>query len=261
MTNDLTFSPRPPSAPRPGLGALPALLGAALLAAGAAAHAAGSCQARSGAQQVPLVELYTSEGCNSCPPADRWLSTLRAQPGVLAAAFHVDYWDQLGWPDRFGQPAFSARQRAQQPATGARFVYTPQVVVNGRDWRGWPALPAAAVARVQLQAERQAGDQVRVTVQPLADAPPRLGLWWALLEDGHRSAVKAGENRGETLLHDHVVRRWTDAGSWRVGSPAGPRDWTLAAPSAGEPGHAARLLLVVTDAATGWPLQALQLDC
>jgi hypothetical protein len=239
-----------------------------------AAQTTASCQARSGAQQLPLVELYTSEGCSSCPPADRWLSRLRGQPGVLVAAFHVDYWDQLGWPDRFAQPAFSARQQGLRRSSGASFVYTPQMLVNGRDWRDWRAWPAQPLpvpnATVQLQAERLAGDQVRVRVTPLdalrPGAPARLGLWWALLEDGHRSAVKAGENRGETLVHDHVVRRWVDEGSWSPSTAAAgaagiSREWLLTAPRAGEAGHAARLLLVVTDAASGTPLQALQLDC
>ena len=84
-----------------------------------------------------MVELYTSEGCNSCPPADRWLSTLKADPAVVALAFHVDYWDRLGWKDRFASAAFTARQAAQQATNGARFSYTPQVVVDGRDRNDW----------------------------------------------------------------------------------------------------------------------------
>ncbi|OYV00169.1 MAG: DUF1223 domain-containing protein [Burkholderiales bacterium PBB5] len=245
-----------------GLGTVLRRLWLAVLCGGATswAVAADVCSAQSGPQQRLLVELYTSEGCSSCPPADRWLSSLRGQPQVLAVAFHVDYWDQLGWPDRFAQPAFTARQQALQRSSGARFVYTPQVLVNGRDWRQWPQLPAAGVpAQVQLLAERTGAAGVQLTVSPGAGAPARLGLWWALLEDGHQSAVKAGENRGDTLRHDHVARRWVDEGSWLPA--AMPRRWTLAAPSHGEGGRATKLLMVVTDAASGAPLQALQLGC
>src|SRR5688572_7390063 len=92
------------------------------------AAAADACTAASPRTIVPVVELYTSEGCNSCPPADRWLSTLKAAPDVVALAFHVDYWDRLGWKDRFASAAFTQRQANQQASTGARFSYTPQVI-------------------------------------------------------------------------------------------------------------------------------------
>ena len=120
---------------------------ASLLAFAASANAApGSCEARSPAQRQTLVELYTSEGCNSCPPADKYLSSLKGKPGVLAAAFHVDYWDNLGWVDRFASPRYTRRQAEHQPYSGARFNYTPQVLANGLDWRQWPRLPEAPVA-------------------------------------------------------------------------------------------------------------------
>ena len=228
--------------------------------------AAAVCASRSAPQQTPLVELYTSEGCSSCPPADRWLSSLPAaptgtgQPAVLAAAFHVSYWDRLGWPDRFASPDFTARQAGLMRASGARYVYTPQVVVNGRDWRGWPTLPAAgaAPARASIALQRRGG-QVQVNVAPGPGAPAQLGLWWALLEDGHGSAVSAGENRGAQLRHDHVVRRYGQLPAWPAQAEA--RLPPLVVPANGEGGRQARLLVVVTDAATGAPLQAAQLVC
>jgi hypothetical protein len=226
------------------------------------------CEARSAARQTPLVELYTSEGCSSCPPADRWLSTLKgapaagqAQPPVLAAAFHVSYWDRLGWADRFASAEFTARQAELMRPSGARYVYTPQVLVNGRDWRGWPSLPVAAEgpARASILLRRQ-GDQVQVRVSPGPGAPPQLALWWALLEDGHVSAVSAGENRGEQLRHAHVVRRYGRLPAWpAAGAVASLPPWMASAK--GEGGRTARLLVVVTDAATGAPLQAAQLVC
>src|SRR5512134_2617035 len=113
------------------------LLGASLLAA-AQAHAA-QCRADSPASTTAVVELYTSEGCNSCPPADRWLSSLKGRADVVALAFHVDYWDRLGWADRFASPAYTQRQAARRMSSGAGFAYTPQVLVNGADWRRWPS--------------------------------------------------------------------------------------------------------------------------
>jgi hypothetical protein len=220
---------------------------------------AQACKAESGAQVPVVVELYTSEGCNSCPPADHWLSTLKDKPGVLAAAFHVDYWDRLGWADRFASARYTERQTQQQALSGARFSYTPQVVVNGRDWRRWPDLPSAAAAgtnaapRLSMQ---RVGDEVELRVQPAEDARSRWTLWWAALEDGHVSAVKAGENAGVTLHHDHVVRQYGSIAPW-----TGPLVQRLAVPQHGEGNRAMRVMAVVSDAASGATVQALQLRC
>src|ERR1700681_2545943 len=103
-----------------------------------AAHAA--CEAKSPAHAVALVELYTSEGCDSCPPADRWLSQIddaRDAHRVVALALHVDYWDRLGWKDRFASATYTERQREQTRRQGAAFVYTPQVLLDGRDFQEW----------------------------------------------------------------------------------------------------------------------------
>ena len=230
---------------------------------------AASCQAVSAAQQVTVVELYTSEGCDSCPPADRWLSGLKRRPDVLAAAFHVDYWDRLGWKDRFADPTFTARQAQTQSHSGAKFSYTPQVLVNGRDWRRWPDLPTARQpAVVQVLLKREQTDRVSVQVTPGAAAPAQLALWWAVLEDDHSSAVKAGENAGVTLRHDHVVRSSGSRPAWRREQS---EPWVIQLPSrsdlsrpalpAGAQPRASRFLVVVTDAATGAPLQAVELAC
>lgn len=211
------------------------------------AMAQDACRAQSAATAPALVELYTSEGCSSCPPADRWLSKLRGRSDVVAAAFHVTYWDRLGWVGRFGSPRYTARQQASMAYSGARFVYTPQVLKDGLDWRGWNGGATALHARpalMRLSLERR-GDRVEL----IAAAPANLGakaLWWAWLEDDHTSAVKAGENAGMTLRHDHVVRHYGE----RVFT-AGPQAWTLPPRES-----AGRLLVVVTDA-QGAPLQAL----
>ena len=243
-------------------GAAAALGVAGTASALGAAGTPGSCQARSADRQALLIELYTSEGCNSCPPADRWLSSLKGRPDVLAAAFHVDYWDRLGWVDRFGSPRHTERQAQQQRSSGAGFSYTPQVLANGRDWRGAPTLPILdKPALVQLEAQRIDAQRVAVQVVARPGAPARLALWWALLEDGHVSAVRAGENQGVTLHHDHVVRQYGLLPAWAAsaGQPAALAIDLAAAQKEGGP--KARLLVVVTDASTGAPLQALQLGC
>ena len=128
---------------RPVLMALLYLAAVPALAQTPAAGAA-TCSVRAAGAPRAVVELYTSEGCSSCPPADRWLSTLKASPDLLALGFHVSYWDRLGWPDRFASAEITARQQLLARNAGRAQVYTPQVVVNGDDWRRWPQLPCAA---------------------------------------------------------------------------------------------------------------------
>ena len=99
---------------------------------------AEACSAKSGAQSIPLLELYTSEGCSSCPPADQWISSIKqTKSEVTPLAFHVDYWDYIGWKDQFSKAEYSDRQRKTAAVSGAGFVYTPQFVFNGRDFKGW----------------------------------------------------------------------------------------------------------------------------
>ena len=107
----------------------------------AATGTPAECSVSSGTSRVALLELYTSEGCSSCPPADRWLSGLAAKgvnsERVVPLALHVDYWDYIGWRDRFAHPGFSERQRQMAVLGNSTLVYTPQVMLNGRDFRNW----------------------------------------------------------------------------------------------------------------------------
>jgi hypothetical protein len=184
------------------------------------ARAVSTCKADSPAQRVALLELYTSEGCSSCPPADRFLRALAARGfdagKVVALAFHVDYWDSLGWRDRFARPAFSARQRMAADRARARFVYTPQFLLDGRDLDGgWMSGDfAARVAAINRQpasasvsiTQRLQGDVLQVAVTAIAAAGTATDLFIAILESGLTTAVRAGENSGRLLEHDHVVR-------------------------------------------------------
>ncbi|MDP9045059.1 MAG: DUF1223 domain-containing protein, partial [Pseudomonadota bacterium] len=134
----------------------------ALICAGLApALAAPSCSVLSTDPSPSVVELYTSEGCSSCPPADRWLSRVNAEPRVVALAFHVDYWDRLGWKDRFASAEYTGRQSQQQGVSGARFSYTPQVLVDGVDRPDWAREPLGTAPRqpatVSVRLSREAG--------------------------------------------------------------------------------------------------------
>jgi len=222
-----------------------------------AAAAAPSCQAMAGATPPTVVELYTSEGCSSCPPADHWLSSLKGRGDVLALAFHVNYWDKLGWTDRFATPAATERQYEVAKYVGGSSVYTPQVVVNGRDWREWPRLPmAGAQSPVGVTLARE-GEIVTAQIGTIKGGPARLDGYWAVLEDGHQSKVRAGENAGETLNHDHVVRLYRPVPAWASGD--GNRAQLTV--SRGVAANPRRVVFVVSDAVTHRPVQAVALGC
>lgn len=239
-------------------------LGAASVSGAQAADVVGQCTVRSGATAPAVVELYTSEGCSSCPPADRWLSALAAQPDVVALAFHVDYWDHLGWKDPFGSAAYTTRQREQQAVNGSRYSYTPQVTINGVDARHWPSLRAplavpAAASAVQVQLSRD-GDRYTAVVQAAAGTPARLGAYWAVTENRLISSVKAGENGGATLAHDAVVRDYRPVSAWAAS--AGSAQTLAFSPTSGAaPGRPRHVNLVVVDADSGRPVQAVRLGC
>jgi hypothetical protein len=237
-----------PSPPR----RLAAPAAALALAVASAAAQAGTCNATSGITVPTVVELYTSEGCSSCPPADQWLSSLKGRSDVVRLAFHVDYWDRLGWKDRFADAAYTQRQHEVSQRAGARFVYTPQVVVNGADYRDWPALPRGApqAAPIRISLSQEVDTYVATVVRGPA-APTRLSAYWVLTEDGHVSEGKAGENAGVTLHHDAVVRDYRPVAT--VG--AEPLRYTPTRPS--KSGARTHLHLIVVDAGTGRPVQAV----
>jgi hypothetical protein len=231
----------------------PLLAATAVFTAALPAVAQVACRAQSAATPPAVVELYTSEGCSSCPPADRWASGLKGRDDVLVLAFHVNYWDRLGWPDRFATATITERQHQLQRAAGAPYVYTPQVIANGRDLRAWSR---ATLSRLPAGTVGVALEREGATVRARIDAPAgaALGGYWAVLEDGHVSRVKSGENAGETLKHDHVVTLYQPLASWK-----GPQTLSLALPAATS--SARRVALVVTDASGAKPLQALALGC
>jgi hypothetical protein len=195
---------------------------------GASGADAAQCSARSGERTAALVELYTSEGCSSCPPADRWLSSLGGVPErVVPLSLHVDYWDYIGWKDPYAKREFSLRQRKLTQLQRLALVYTPQVMLQGRDFRAWgtPAFDKAvasinaraARARIALTIHAARPDGLSVEARgELLDRGGDAVAYLAAYENRLRSKVDAGENRGRVLEHDYVVLEWQ--GPFRFGT-------------------------------------------
>jgi hypothetical protein len=239
------------------------------------ATAAEICRAVSPPYTVALIELYTSQGCSSCPPADDWLSRLRPQGAPLHAipvALHVGYWDYIGWKDPFARKEFNDRQRRLAKHNGSGTVYTPEVFVGGAELSDWShndrfaaALKAvntrSAQANIDLQAHwlaaAAAGDpgsqRLAVQVRWSADASARdPQLLLAIKRSGYLTDVKAGENGGSRLRNDHVVRAWGGPFS----SQRQPLTTELSVPA--DTGDAT-LVAIAQDASSGAVLQALEL--
>lgn len=249
---------------------------AVVLFAGLPAFAqAAECTAESGSQRTALLELYTSEGCDSCPPADRWASGLASRgftsDRLVALAFHVDYWNYLGWRDPYSKAEYSDRQRTASARNRARVVYTPQFLLNGKDYRRATFVddldervrtisrqPAQAGIRLRLGATNQG--TLHVTgkawvTEPRSQAGAHAYL--ALYENSLSNQVTAGENRGKRLRHDFVVRQLagpfslTTAGEASYGQrfPLQPA-WKM---------HDLHIAAFVQDESTGDVLQSLSL--
>lgn len=231
---------------------------------------------KSAPHRVALVELYTSEGCSSCPPADRWLSRLpspAAQPRFIPVAFHVSYWDYIGWKDRFADARYTERQRSLARVFGARSVYTPQVVVGGREMRVWSheaefergvrsvnAQPprASLTLRAQLQQGGPSPGVVAMVDAEVAPGTPTrdLAVLTLLTQDRLSSKVTAGENRGELLRHDHVVRDIALSTEWKRGRAQGPGGGAFALQADWKPEDLS-VVAFVQDLKTGEVLQAV----
>ena len=207
-----------------------------------------------GPAQASLLELFTSEGCSSCPPAEAWLENLRHDPGLwrdfVPVAFHVNYWDRLGWPDRFASRQFTARQHAYVAAWHTNMVYTPGFVLNGRDWGGRPARKPPALQRVTgVLTVEAAGDRGVVTYAPEQDVHGAYEVHIVPLAGGIVSRVDAGENRGQTLNHEFVALSLT---TYELNQ--GRAEFIL--PGTGPAGTRRALAVWVTHPGSTEPLQA-----
>ncbi len=234
--------------------------------------AAAVCSAESGKSRVALLELYTSEGCDSCPPTDQWFSALPKRgytpQRVLALSFHVDYWNYLGWKDPFAQARFSERQREANRRINSRVVYTPQLMLNGADYRrggfgddlgqrvsaGNGQAPGAQISLTVTTDSNQAKLNAKVVRNGTTSAAQ---AFVAVYENNLATDVPAGENRGKRLLHDFVVRELYGPFALNANTPllieqsiSKDRGWKAAD---------LNLAVFVQDSATGTALQALNL--
>ena len=235
------------------------------------------CSAQSPRTTTALVELYTSEGCDSCPPADRWLSSLGARgyapDRVVPIALHVDYWDYIGWKDPYARQAFAARQRKMAQLARAAVVYTPQVLLQGQDFRGWreqgnPSAFETAVAKINarpakarisllLDTRQKDAFEVEASAELENAVPPKdIAFYLGAYENKLVSEVKAGENRGRTLPHDFVVLQWAGPLEFK-GNKLIERRRLALLPKA-VPAHSG-VVAFVQDRASGEVLQALML--
>ena len=200
-----------------------------------------ACTAQSGTETAALVELYTSEGCSSCPPADRQLSQLPnanlPASKVIPISLHVNYWDYIGWKDPFAKPGFPERQVWLVHANRRRTSYTPHFFVSGKevgDWRGdlidkihrINNQPARAAIQLRVAAGKPGALSLDADASSHVTGDP-LALYLAITEDHLVSHIQAGENSGVTLYHDHVVREWIGPIPFVSGKVVAHRDVAL----------------------------------
>lgn len=206
-----------------------------------------------------VVELFTSQGCSSCPAADAVLQDLAARDDVIALALHVDYWDYIGWKDDFARPGHAARQRAYAAASGRRMIYTPQMVVQGReDLVGVKTMELAdlimqyksADPAIDLGATRQGGEVV-VHLAPLKGAKGPYDVQLVRYDPLRKAHITRGENSGLDIDYANVVTDWSTIGRWDGTAPA-----ELRAPLTGD----APAAVLVQQAGTGPIAVAARLD-
>ncbi len=234
--------------------------GSAAFAFSIAMTPAAETRFESGPTQTALVELYTSEGCSSCPPAEAWLSRQKENPGLwkqfVPLAFHVDYWDRLGWRDRFSSKKWTERQSRYAALWRSESVYTPAVVVNGREVRNWsssnPSRPNETKTG-RLSARTSDGKSFTVEFQPDGGSASSWQVHAALLGSGISSKIGGGENGGRNLQHDFVVLELREADMKTEGGAAHAR---LTFEEKGEPRVRPAIAIWVTAGNQLAPVQA-----
>ena len=233
---------------------------------------ASECHGKSPEHKVALLELYTSEGCSSCPPADRWLSNLAEgqfdEQQVVPLALHVDYWNYLGWKDPYSSKEYSKRQRRLGDVNNLRTIYTPQFVLNGEDLRGWYKRSGTdgpiekvnnekAKASIEMTLKKNGASNLAVSASvelSEGQSADGYGLYLALFENGLVSDIPRGENTGKTLHHDYVVRQLI--GPYKLTGQSGSLSESFAIDSAWKHKNLG-VAAFVQNAKTGDMLQAL----
>ncbi|MFT7058814.1 MAG: hypothetical protein ACJASV_001317 [Pseudorhodobacter sp.] len=186
---------------------------------------AGPLMAQS--QEAVVVELYTSQGCSSCPPADALLAKLTEDPRVIPLAMHVDYWDYLGWKDKFANAKFTARQKAYAHHARERMIYTPQMVIGGRarivgshasEMKSAIDAEVSATKQVQLNLTRSDG-KVVIVANPVAGLDMDLIVQLVRYKKSESVAINRGENKGKTITYHNIVTSWQQLANWNGRAP------------------------------------------
>ncbi len=253
---------------------------AALFISVAPSTQAATYTAQSPANRIALLELYTSEGCSSCPPADAWLIQTGAQADpkrVIPLALHVDYWNSLGWKDRFSDQKFTARQQQLAAFVHSKVVYTPEVFVAGRELRHWSgtndfeqtiknitAQPSPVDIEVKLSSSTAArsydlSSNVKLRGSS-AQGAQNYQTYIALYENKLVSNIVAGENSGVTLHHDYVVRQWLGPFSLKDGATSIKENIALDKIQGGIKTGQFGVVVFVQNAGNGEVLQAVRLQ-
>ena len=194
-----------------------------------------TCSCQSPAHTVALLELYTSEGCNSCPPADRWLRELPQKFGaeqLVALSLHVDYWDYIGWEDEFAESAFTERQKMYARAAGARTIYTPQMIVGGMEHlvgvrpEELSALIGQHLATPLPVAVRLSRSDGSLLIDASAERPLERPAVVQLVRylPSETVEITRGENAGQRVTYANIVQDWTDVGVWDGAAPLSLRE-------------------------------------
>jgi hypothetical protein len=183
------------------------------------------------AEEPVVVELFTSQGCSSCPPADALLARLTERPNIIPLALHVDYWDYIGWADSFANPAFTKRQKGYARANGTRTIYTPQMVVGGRSAvvGHKPMDLAEAIMEalelpesVRLDVTRH-GDEIEVRVTAIRPLGGEALLQLVRYKPRETVAIDRGENAGRTFTYHNIVTDWQTMATWNGREPLSVR--------------------------------------
>ena len=178
-------------------------------------------------EQGVVVELYTSQGCSSCPPADELMAEISDMPGVIGLALHVDYWDYIGWKDTFGQAKFSERQRSYAHAAGDKMVYTPQMIIDGqaRMIGNNPGPVVSAIASASRAAHdvtltlRREGDKLVISGTTARALPNGTLVQLIHYSPKQSTAIERGENAGLTVDYHNIVTSWQRLGEWSGAQP------------------------------------------
>ncbi|KAF0674808.1 DUF1223 domain-containing protein [Profundibacterium mesophilum] len=177
--------------------------------------------------RMVVVELFTSQGCSSCPPADALLAQVAQRQDVIALALHVDYWDYIGWADMFAQPAFTKRQKAYAAAAGERMVYTPQIIVGGIDHVvGYQPIEVTQLIekhgalpdRVALDLTRENG-RIAITAEAVGPLPQVMAVQLVAVSPGREVAIDHGENAGKRIFYSNIVEGWHRLAEWNGAAP------------------------------------------